>query len=308
MNDTRRRTTSRSRLLHELNARYRAEWSRAEALQRRLSRFAPLERLLRMVHRLFVREKPCPEASLTFAPPRTFVAPEPPASATVSVVVPFRDRPELLRACLRGLRATTGAEVEIVLVDNGSRDEGLMRSLRRMERRCRAVVVRRDEAFNFSRLCNAGAKVATGEYLLFLNNDVEPINDDWLANMLAAVHAPGAGVVGATLLYPDDTIQHAGMYPAADGRHLHAYRGLPASHAGAHGECGSLREAGAVTGACLLVRRDLFDAVGGFDEALPVTGNDVELCRRVRERGLSVLVSPDARLYHYESLSRGYSM
>ena len=126
---------------------------------------------------------------------------------------------------------------------------------------------------------------------------------DWLERLLTLAADPRVGVVGATLLYPDGTVQHAGLFPRADGKWVHPGRGGPQS-----GEMQQVRAVPAVTAACLLVRRGLFESLGGFDEALPVTLNDVDLCGRVRERGLLVLVSPHARLLHYESLSRGYAV
>jgi GT2 family glycosyltransferase len=149
---------------------------------------------------------------------------------------------------------------------------------------------------------------ATGDYLLFLNNDTEVLAPGWLGHLLRLAGHPRVGVAGATLLYPDGTVQHAGAWPRRDGRWIHAYRGERVGAAWPAEAPGDARLVPAVTGACLLLRRELFDALGGFDERLAVAGNDVDLCRRVRERGLEVAVSRHARLLHYEGLSRGHSL
>jgi GT2 family glycosyltransferase len=125
--------------------------------------------------------------------------------------------------------------------------------------------------------------------------------------LIVARHAQ-VGIVGATLYYPDKTLQHAGMFPVSPGVWAHAYRGCPGDYAGKAGELRRVRAVPAVTGACLFIRRSLFEELGGFDERLPVTHNDVDLCRRVRERGLWVAVTPHARLLHFECMSRGYTV
>src|SRR5262249_39465117 len=146
---------------------------------------------------------------------------------------------------------------------------------------------------------------AAGDYLLFLNNDTEVVTPDWLEQMLLLAGRPEGGAVGATPLYPDGTIQHAGLFPRTHRPWAHPYRGLP-PHRGGHAEVRQVRAVPAVTGACLLLRRDRFLALGGFDEGLPLTFGDVELCCRLRVQGFLVLVTPHARLLHFESLSRGW--
>jgi GT2 family glycosyltransferase len=247
-----------------------------------------------------VPEPPITERAVPYAAPPDL----PPITGRVSIVIPFRDRPELLRNCLRSLCDSTCRAFEVILVDNGSTDPRTLRLLARLRERRRYRVVACPEPFNFSRLCNLGASAASGEYLVFLNNDTEVLARDWLEQLLRIGVDPAVGVVGATLLYPDRTIQHAGLFPRADGLWVHPYRGLPADQVG---ELRVARCVPAVTGACLLVRRALFAELGGFDTRFPVAYNDVDLCRRVRDRGLSVVISPEARLFHYEGLSRGFS-
>jgi O-antigen biosynthesis protein len=223
-------------------------------------------------------------------------------SGRVSIIIPFRDRVELLQNCLRSLRASTYRNSEVILVDNGSRERRTQRYLWHLAVRPGVQVMHSPGPFNFSRVCNAGACRATGEYVLFLNNDTEVLAPDWLERLLLLARHPEIGVVGATLLYPDGTIQHAGIFPRSDGSWTHRYRGCSADH----GELRRVRSVPAVTGACLLMGRDQFLALGGFDERLPLTFGDVDLCRRVRGRGLLVVVTPHARLLHFESVSRGY--
>jgi GT2 family glycosyltransferase len=167
--------------------------------------------------------------------------------------------------------------------------------------------VDRPGPFNFSRLCNEGARQAQGDYLLFLNNDTEVLHPDWLERMLRLANRPDVGVVGATLLYPDGTLQHAGLFPRRDGQWIHGYRNLPADAPGDQGELAHVRTVPAVTGACMMLGRDFFWTLGGFDEKLPTSYGDVELCCRARRHGTQVVVTPHARLLHFEGLSRGYT-
>ena len=226
--------------------------------------------------------------------------------ARVSVVVPFRDQPGLLRNCLNSLARVTTLRPEVVLVDNGSTDPRTHRLVARQQR-TGAVVVADAGPFNFSRLCNAGAAAATGDYLLFLNSDTEGVGRRWLARLTRIASDPRVGAVGATLLYPDRTLQHAGLFPRADGLWVHPHRGRPADFPGDAGELLGPRTVPAVTAACMLLRRDAFDAVGGFDEAYPVAYNDVDLCVRLRATGRRVVMCPSARLYHYEGVTRGFT-
>jgi GT2 family glycosyltransferase len=314
----RRRTRSRSggpddyrELIHELNRRYRREWDRAERLRDELadiraSRAWRLLAWLRRCKRRLLAPHPSPPQGVAFA---WGALPERPGQprGRVSIVIPFKDRVELLRGCLRSFRSCTYRLFDIILVDNGSTEPRTQRYLDHVAGRGRVRLVRCPGPFNFSRLCNEGARKASGDHLLFLNNDTEVLSPDWLEQLLVIERHPEVGVAGATLLYPDRTIQHAGMFPRGDGTWTHAYRGRPEDFEGLHGELRHVRVVPAVTGACLLIRRLLFQEVGGFDERLPVTFGDLDLCARVRAKGFLIVVTPHARLLHFESLSRGYS-
>lgn len=304
---------ARAALIHLLNQRYHREWVRAELLQNELDglRRSRMFRAVAWVQRLKQRVWParCTEPTLATAatpylPPRDLPA----SSGRVSIVIPFKDQAGLLRNCLRSLRTNTCRRFEVVLVDNGSTDPRTLQLLERVRPRRRFRVVASPGRFNFSRLCNAGAAAARGSHLLFLNNDTEVLDRDWLEQLLGVAADPAVGVVGATLLYPDMTIQHVGLFPRTDGLWVHPYRGEPADHPGADGELLLPRCVPAVTAACLLVRREVFRDVGGFDERLPVAYNDVDLCERIRRRGLAVVVTPRARLIHYEGLTRGFTV
>jgi GT2 family glycosyltransferase len=294
-------------LIHALNQRYHDEFVRAANLEALLAPVRAL-RLMWLLRGLahvwrWLRHPRGRTAGRedTWVP----LSPHPTEPAgRVSVVIPFRDRCELLRDCLASLSRGTYRDSEVVLVDNASHEPRLLRLLARLERRRRFRVLRRPGPFNFARLCNEGARAAGGDYLLFLNNDTVVVTPDWLEQMLAVAGRPEVGVVGATLLYPDGTLQHAGLSRRSDGVWDHPYRGCLADSAE---ELRQVRAVPAVTGACLLIRRELFDELGGFDESLPLTHNDTDLCRRVRARGLLVALTPHARLMHYESLSRGYA-
>jgi GT2 family glycosyltransferase len=213
----------------------------------------------------------------------------PPPKTLVSIIVPFRDKPELMAQLFRSVeRHPPGVDVEWILVDNGSRETVPTFG---------ATVVRDGGDFNFSRLNNRGAAKARGEYLLFLNNDIEVASDGWLASLLEYA---GAGVVGANLWYPDGTLQHSGVVVGLRGLAGHVFARSRGEET-AFGSPLNTREVSAVTGACMLMKREAFQRVGGFDESLPISGGDVELCLRI---GHAINVA-HLKLIHHESLSRG---
>ena len=239
-------------------------------------------------------------------------APPPPPAAAVarreaSIIVPTRDRLDLLAPCLDSLsRYDSGADVQLIVLDNGSAQADVIAYLDRLAQRPNVEVVRRPGPFNFSALANAGARVARAPFLLFLNDDTEAIGPGWLGRMLEFAAKPEVGAVGAKLTYPDGRLQHGGVVLGLDGFAGHAQRLLDANDAGYLGELVWPREVSAVTGACLAVEARKFFAVGGFDEArLPIEYNDIDLCLRLAERGYACVFEPRARLMHRESASRG---
>jgi|GEM_PF-1338989 len=224
----------------------------------------------------------------------------------VSIVIPTRDRVEVLRPCLESvLRRTAYPDLEIVLVDTGSREQRTGDFYARLAEEPRLRIVDAPEPFNYSAANNLGARHATGEFLLFLNNDIEVLEADWLEELVRWAERPEIGAVGAKLLFPDGRIQHAGVVLGMEGHAGHVFWGAPEGTTGPFGSTDWYRNYLAVTGACLMVRRDVFDRAGGFDEGYQIVFSDVELCIRLVAAGYRTLYTPFARLRHHEGASRG---
>ena len=222
----------------------------------------------------------------------------------VSIIIPTRNQVELLRTAIDSIRDRTDyGSYEIVVVDNGSSDSGALSYLASLEPPVH--VHRWPHAFNYSAINNFAVRMSKGEELLFLNNDIEIVRPDWLTALLEYAQLPGVGAVGAKLLYSDGTIQHAGVVLKRTGVAHHAFRWAPREVLGSPRLADLPRNCSAVTGACMLVPRRIFEEVGGFDEQLRVVLNDVDLCLRIRERGYAVIYTPHAQLYHHEGSSRG---
>lgn len=225
----------------------------------------------------------------------------------VTVIVPTRDRLDLLRACVTGVLEGTDYDgaLDVIIVDNDSKEAATLAYLNEMARHPRVRVRRHPGAFNFAAICNGGAAEDTHEILLFLNNDIIVHDRAWLRHLVDFAEQPGVGAVGAKLLYPGGRLQHAGVALGLTGSAGHIYAGAPGNAAGLDGELTAPRELCAVTGACLAVSRAKFDAVGGFDaEHFAITLNDIDLCLRLRARGWSTIYTPLAVLEHRESASR----
>lgn len=235
----------------------------------------------------------------------------PPPAPPVSVIIPTRDRADLLAACLRTLRHTVAApqRLEIILVDNGSACPAA-KALLQAEAVSGSIVLRDAGDFNYSRLVNLGARAATGRFLLLLNNDIEFGAPGWLEEMLGHALRPGTGCVGANLLYRNGMVQHAGVVlgvfsPMLD-RHIagHAHHGWSEASGGYFGLLSHARTVSAVTAALLLVSAETYQAVGGFNEVLAVALNDVDFCLKVGRQGLANIVVPVRGVIHLESASR----
>lgn len=225
----------------------------------------------------------------------------------VSVIIPTKDRVDLLQKCLEGISQRTGYDaIEVVVVVNGSTDPRLPVLLDEFSRSLNLIRVMDPGPFNFSRLNNVGVRSASGEIVLLLNDDVEPIETGWLTRMVDSVMTPGVGAVGARLLYPDRTIQHAGVTLGIGGIAGHLWKGMSEDEAQRFPFVALPGERMAVTAACLAVRRTVYDEVNGLDEAaFPVALNDVDFCMRLRAKGYSNIYRGDAVLIHRESQSRG---
>jgi len=221
----------------------------------------------------------------------------------VSIIIPTRNNRKLLQNAIESISSHTDyTRYEILVVDNGSTEPGTVEYLASPPPGCQ--VLRWNDRFNYSAINNMAARHAQGEQLLFLNDDVEVISPDWLTAMLEHAERPEVGAVGARLLYQDGRIQHAGVVVGINQGAANAFR-RRSGDAASPRLAELVREASAVTGACMMVRRRVFDEVGGFDETLPVIFNDVDLCLRIRHRGYAVLYTPHAQLYHYEGSTRG---
>ncbi|HZQ78253.1 MAG TPA: glycosyltransferase [Acidimicrobiia bacterium] len=227
--------------------------------------------------------------------------------ALVSVIVPFHNGAELLRRCVVSLRDYGGHENwEVLLVDNRSWEPETRAILNRLTEDSRCRVVPYTDHFNWAALNNFAVKRSNGGYLLFLNADVESQKSGWLAAMVEQAQRPEVGAVGARLVYPDGRIQHAGVVMGLGGGVAgHAFCFCPPDRQGYFGLDRVIRNYSAVTGACMMVRRDVFDAAGGFDEELTVAYNDIDFCLRLRQMGYLNVYTPFAELIHEESAARG---
>jgi GT2 family glycosyltransferase len=225
----------------------------------------------------------------------------------VTIIVPTRDNADLLAECVAGLREKTDYPwLETIVVDNGSTAPDAVQLLQDIARTPQTTVLQRPGPFNFSALCNAGARATTARVLVFLNNDIALIEPGWLKAMVRYAIKPEIGVVGAKLLFPNGLIQHAGAVVGFGGIAGHIYRGARQNHRGYLNELTVPHEVTAVTGACIAIERTKFEAVGGFDaENLAVDLNDIDLCLRAAERGWTNLWTPEAMLIHHQSATRG---
>ena len=224
----------------------------------------------------------------------------------VTIIIPTKDRADLLSRCVDSIvTQSTYGDLDIVIVDNGSSESVSHAYFDRVQQNPCVSVLRIDEPFNFSRINNVAAARARGPFLCFLNNDTEVISGDWLEEMVSLAVRDGVGAVGAMLYYPSNTMQHAGVVLGLGGIASHAHRGQRRGMPGNYGRAALTQTMSAVTAACMVIRKTTFDAVGGFDEALAVAYNDVDLCLRLGVEGFRNVWTPFAEMYHFESISRG---
>ena len=233
--------------------------------------------------------------------------PVPEPAPLVSLIIPTRDKLDLLRGCMDGLlRRTDYPALEIIIVDNNSEEQETLDYLSMVVSDSRVRVIRDERPFNYSALNNGAVAEAKGSVIGLVNNDIEVIHPEWLTEMVGQVMRPQIGCVGAMLYYADDRIQHAGVICGLGGVAGHSHKYFQRGHPGYFGRLGLVQQLSAVTAACLLVRRSVYDQVGGLDEqAFSVAFNDVDFCLKVRAAGFVNLWTPYAELYHLESASRG---
>lgn len=225
----------------------------------------------------------------------------------VSIIIPNKDSIQDLNKCISSVLKSTYNNYEIIIVENNSENKGTFDFYNKLEENNKNVhVVKYEEkGFNFSKINNFGRKFAKGEYILLLNNDVEVINENWIEEMLGICQQKNVGIVGAKLLYPDNSVQHAGVIIGIGGVAGHIHKNIKDSDPGYFSRAVIVNNFSAVTAACLLVKTNIFDEVGGLDETLEVAFNDVDFCMKVRNKGYLVVYTPFAKLHHFESKSRG---
>lgn len=227
----------------------------------------------------------------------------------ISIVIASCDHADLLDRCISVLKEkTTYPNYELIVVENNSKQTSTFTYYKKMRKKYPDIklVTWPGEGFNWSAINNYGIReAASGEYVLLLNNDTEVITPNWLEEMMMYGQRPDVGIVGAMLYYPNDTIQHAGVIMGMGGLAAHAFSGIRRGEVGYMARAAIAQNYSAVTGACLLIRRSVFDEVGGIEEQLSVNYNDIDLCLKVRKAGYLIVWTPYAELYHYEQKSRG---
>lgn len=225
----------------------------------------------------------------------------------ISVIIPNKDHTDDLDICLKSLyEKSSYKNFEVIIVENNSTEKETFEYYEAIAQKHGNIkIVKWEGNFNYSAINNFGVNYAKGEYILLLNNDVEIINGSCLEEMLMFAQRKDVGAVGAKLYYSDDTVQHAGVILGLGGTAGHAHKHFGRSHPGYMARASIAQNLTACTAACLMMRLDVFDEVGGLDESFEVAFNDVDLCMKIRKKGYLVVFTPYAELYHYESKSRG---
>lgn len=225
----------------------------------------------------------------------------------VSIIIPNKDSIEDLNKCISSILKSTYSNYEIIIVENNSESREIFEFYNKLEKNHKNIHIVKyiEKGFNFSKINNFGRKFAKGEYILLLNNDVEIISENWIEEMLGICEQKNVGIVGAKLLYPDNSVQHAGVILGIGGVAGHIHKNIKDSDPGYFSRAVIINNFSAVTAACMLVKIDIFDEVEGLDESFEVAFNDVDFCMKVRKKGYLVVYTPFAKLHHFESKSRG---
>lgn len=225
-------------------------------------------------------------------------------SQRVSIIIPTKDKVHLLRQCVNSIiEKTDYKDYEILIVDNQSKEKETHEYFDELRDNPTIRIISYDRPFNFSSINNFAAQSADAGILLFLNNDTEVIRSEWLSSMLEFAQREDVGAVGAKLYYPDDTIQHAGVFIGVRGLAAHCHKDFPRASSGYFGRLKIIQNLSAVTAACMMMRRKVFEEAGGFEERLSHAFNDVDLCLKIREKGYLIVYTPYAELYHHDSAS-----
>ena len=224
----------------------------------------------------------------------------------VSIIIPNKDEKETLKTCINSIiEKTTYNNYEIVVVENNSQTEEIFEYYKEIEKNEKIKVIKYEEqGFNYSKIINLGVKNSDGEFVVQLNNDIEVETPDWLEDMLGFASREDVGAVGVKLFYPDNTIQHGGIVFGVDRVATHLFRGLP-RHLHGYFES-TIQDFSAVTAACIMSRRKIYEDVGYMDEDMPVAFNDLDFCLKIRKLGKLIVYDPFVTMIHYESKTRGY--
>ena len=222
----------------------------------------------------------------------------------VSIIIPNKDHADMLDRCLKSIEKSSYQNYEIIIVENNSEKEETFDYYKQLKSE-RIKVVYWEGTFNYSAINNFGVRAAKGDFLILLNNDVEIITENWIEEMLSNCQRKAVGIVGVKLYYPDDTVQHAGIIIGIGGVAGNIFTGLPRRFTGYFHKASIQQDLSAVTAACMMVKRSVYEEAGGLEEKLQVAFNDVDFCLRVRKAGYLVVFDPYVELYHYESKTRG---
>jgi GT2 family glycosyltransferase len=223
----------------------------------------------------------------------------------VTIIIPTRDKATLLEKCIDSIFSKTSyTNYDIIVMDNGSSEAASFRLFEKLQAK-QVRIIRDDSAFNYSALNNQAVQNSAGQYICLMNNDIEIITAGWLEEMVSFASQPSIGAVGARLWYPNERIQHAGVIVGLGGVAGHAFVNLKRGEPGYFGRAIVHQSYSAVTAACLLVRKSIYQEVGGLDERLAIAFNDVDFCLRIKEAGYRNVWTPYAEMYHHESVSRG---
>lgn len=229
------------------------------------------------------------------------------SSPEVAIIIPTKDKVDILKRCIDSiLNKTTYERYRIVIVDNSSEEEATKQYYEELAQKSKIEILTYDLPFNFSAINNYAVSKVDSEYLLFLNNDTEVITSNWIEEMLGYCLRSDVGAVGSLLYYTNNTVQHGGIIMGIGGVAGHSHKYFPRDDYGYFGRLKTVQNLSAVTGACLLMRTEVFEEIGGFEEELSHAFNDVDLCLRIRNKGYLIVYTPFAQLYHHESISRGY--
>jgi GT2 family glycosyltransferase len=228
------------------------------------------------------------------------------SGTSATIIIPFRDAPRLLRTCVDSIESTSDeVRFDFVLIDNDSEEPETETLVDRLGSRPNVRVIKDSRPFNWAQLNNQGARLATSDVLIFLNNDIEARRSGWMSALCTQALRPDVAAVGARLLYPHGRVQHCGVVIGLGGAAGHVLVGTDEINPGYLNMAVATRECAAVTGACFATRREVFESMGGFDESLGVDLNDIDFCLRAQRAGLRVIFESGAELIHHESPSRG---